>query len=170
MNFSELELEDYIYKNPHVLGMREWIGRQIKLPMGRLDLFGVHEQGMLFVVELKVIGFNYSNIAQLNRYARALEDIAANNCYAPPRINKMLVTQMSNISAVDLYDIEASDVYLLTYKATIGEIKFEHWGYTRDWKRQYDDRCNVMSDFVKKYLALIYDNQPDWFKEGRTPE
>ena len=75
MNFNERELEDWLFELPEALGVNRWIGRQLTLPSGVLDLLGVIEESFhteLVVVELKAVPINASAILQVCRYAADL--------------------------------------------------------------------------------------------------
>lgn len=79
MNFSEKELEDWCYKNPMSLGIERWVGRQLVIPSGILDLVGIADEscpGNLTLFELKAVPLKSSAVLQVCRYAADLERLS----------------------------------------------------------------------------------------------
>jgi hypothetical protein len=75
MNVSEKEFEDYLYHNPEVLYVEKWIGRQIWLASGRLDLLGCKERNgrrQIFVVEVKMEKPCHEHVFQVLRYVHSI--------------------------------------------------------------------------------------------------
>ena len=81
MEFSEKELEDFLFENPRELGVSEWIGRQVKVPSGIIDLLGKDRNLGVVVVELKV-EFDKSALLQVCRYAADIERAMKLRCTA----------------------------------------------------------------------------------------
>lgn len=67
--FLERDLENYLTKNPHILGKRLKVSRrQMDTPKGRLDLLLEDRRGNLVVAELKLDLIGRDAIQQLKRY------------------------------------------------------------------------------------------------------
>src|SRR5690349_1304072 len=79
-NHSEKDVEGWLYAHPETVRLgtswqvKQWIGRQYKLPSGIADLIGVNEDGTVVVVEIKNVPADARAIAQVCRYA---EDVRA---------------------------------------------------------------------------------------------
>lgn len=74
-NWSERELEDWLWEHPEALGCQglRWIGRQVPLPSGqRVDLLGVTEhkdyKSGIIIAELKAVTADGEALSQLLSY------------------------------------------------------------------------------------------------------
>lgn len=130
MQFSERELEDWFFENPSEFaetakcqcGTFRWIGRQMQVPSGIIDLLGMcacrGDYPSLYVVELKAERLKSCAIGQVVRYAkdidRAMDDATD---YGPFIISKWCVGY-GEISDAVQYEAEACDVHILTVKPT----------------------------------------------------
>jgi hypothetical protein len=74
---SEHDLEIWLLDHPQELGVERWIGRQMRLPLGVLDLLGYVNPKEWIVIELKAWFDSDSSITQVLGYAKQVEDIAA---------------------------------------------------------------------------------------------
>lgn len=77
LNFTERDIEDWIYDNPDALklGIVGWIGRQYSLPSGIADLIGYRADLMVIVIEVKNVPINKAALAQVSRYAYDVQHI-----------------------------------------------------------------------------------------------
>lgn len=105
VNLLEKDIEDWLYENPSGLpesyahgAITKWIGRQYTLPSGIADLIGVHEDGMLVVVEVKNVPINKAAVLQVCRYQDDLKYIVSERVGYPhlkhdnePEIEMVLV-------------------------------------------------------------------------------
>lgn len=76
---SERDIEDYLWNNPnlvsyiatdgHRMTVDRWIARQLVVPSGIIDLFGVLNTGWAVVVELKIVPLDGRVFSQVSRYA-----------------------------------------------------------------------------------------------------
>lgn len=83
VSLSEKDIEDYLFDNPESVSfyfikeypfrVARWIGRQVSVPSGIIDLFGITEQGAPVVVEVKLGAIDGKAIAQCARYAEDLK-------------------------------------------------------------------------------------------------
>lgn len=78
-SWSERELEDWLWEHPEILHPFDgfhWIGRQVPLAEGRLDLLGMFESEWgrgFYVVELKAGRTDGNALTQLQNYMAALD-------------------------------------------------------------------------------------------------
>jgi len=71
----EKNLEDFIYKNPKILGKSlNFISRQTDTKVGRIDLLYEDKQGNPIVVELKLDKIGWQAINQVRRYIKWAND------------------------------------------------------------------------------------------------
>jgi len=169
MAYRERELEDYLWENPRAIGMDGWIGRQIKLPMGTLDLFGVM-RNMLLIVELKAVKYKPEHILQLFRYEQALDDVAMYNGYLSINLNKMLILPKTDISDKTLFEIQSAGVSLLLADYVNGKFELYNIDFYRKWTEAHKQNCEARNNGVKNYLNYLYDRQPAWWHEIKQEE
>lgn len=79
VNLVEKDIEDYLWENPEALsfysrdgeetiGVEQWISRQLEVPSGIIDLFGVFSNGNPVIVEVKNVPIDGKAVAQILRY------------------------------------------------------------------------------------------------------
>jgi hypothetical protein len=87
VNLAEKDIEDWLYENPDKLrfgwgishNVKEWVGRQVKVPSGIIDLLGIFTSSNrtgFVIVEIKNTEFTQSSILQVCRYASDIQNIA----------------------------------------------------------------------------------------------
>lgn len=75
VSLGEKDIEDYLYDNPGVvrnrqgIPIKQWIGRQFRVPSGIIDLLGVTKGGILAIVEVKLGAIDAGALTQVSRYA-----------------------------------------------------------------------------------------------------
>lgn len=132
MEFCERELEDWLYANPEAIGVEEWIGRQLLLPSGILDLVGITDvdcPGYLLLVELKSVPLKSSAITQVCRYAADLEKLPG-----VVEVSKLCIGT-GQVSDELLYAAQAVDVELRSVEPSFSVSG--SWSFT-DAKRERD--------------------------------
>jgi hypothetical protein len=72
---NEHDLEEYILKNPDLLGVERWLCRQIHLPFGIADLLGLMPDGNWLLVELKSHRGSENAVLQVVAYGTQLDKI-----------------------------------------------------------------------------------------------
>lgn len=168
MELSEKDLEDYIYMNPEVIHAKRWLGRQMITKMGILDLIGIGEYDNLLLVELKAVPYHPKHIAQINRYESCLLDLAVEFGYTPLSISRSLVVRRSELSSKTLFEIEASDIWLIDYSfnSRSNTILFDQPLKYFNHKEN-ESRHNNSSDVLINYLVWVKDHQPEWMNNER---
>ena len=74
----EKDIEGYLENNPQALEIERWLGRQVDVPSGIIDLLGTrrtHGLLNLVVVEVKRTTVNQEALTQIARYAKDMEEI-----------------------------------------------------------------------------------------------
>jgi hypothetical protein len=91
---DERSMEEYLLRNPQSIGVARWLGCQLQLDHGRIDLLGEYPDGDWALVEVKATEGNEGGALQLLRYAIDLEDVQS-QMYADgeprPAIHKVMV-------------------------------------------------------------------------------
>lgn len=130
-SWNERELEDWLYKNPSAIGISQWIGRQIDLPSGRLDLIGINSSGCVVVVELKAVPIDSSAILQCCRYAKDIAHIWGSE---PDKV----VIGVGQPPSVIQHEADSVDVELIS----VGfEFSFEGpWRFTEQAEQGFADK------------------------------
>lgn len=84
VNLSEKDIEDWLWENPGAVTVRDyagpvrifkWIGRQVTVPSGIIDLLGITEHWQIAVVEVKNVELRAEALTQVKRYAFDVEHI-----------------------------------------------------------------------------------------------
>lgn len=128
LNLSEKDIENWLWDNPNELtigtfhNVTGWIGRQIKVPSGIIDLLGYYindEIAWPVVVEIKNTQFTQSSILQVCRYAYDIENVID---YSKNFENKMnwshvskIVVALGNPGRQLLYEAESVQVVLHSF-------------------------------------------------------
>lgn len=89
MEFKEKELEDWLYEEPDALGLDGlgWIGRQVTVESGIIDLIGIIEadcpyiKDTVVIVELKAVPLTGDAILQVCRYAIDVRMVFGGLCH-----------------------------------------------------------------------------------------
>lgn len=123
MQFSERKLEDWMIENPKAfseVGEFRWLGRQVKVASGIIDLLGLSKWDAddgaivhLHVIELKSCDAKSEHVAQVCRYAADIENTLPVYGSIQYSVFKTLITVGSPIAQVQ-YEADAMDVELRT--------------------------------------------------------
>lgn len=99
---KEKDLEDFLFDNPsavsffsiapwgfqNTLKVNFWIGRQVNVASGIIDLLGVTAQNDFVVVEVKLGCVKPEALSQVLRYAADIDDCLNGIVYATPKPNQ----------------------------------------------------------------------------------
>lgn len=153
----ERHLENYLFERPNAIDMKRWIGRQMKMPNGILDLLGISIYDKLSLVELKVVPYNPKHITQLNRYQSSLMSIAIRFGYMPLNIEKILIVPDGKLTNKDLIEIRSSDVWIMTYKFEPGLFDYYSFDEPLNLKPIPTDKVNVdtNNNSIRNYLNYL---------------
>lgn len=144
MEFSERDLEDWFFKNPNMFaettdcacGDFYWVGRQIQVPSGIIDLLGIcgcrSHYPTVYVVELKAEKLRSSAIGQVVRYShdigQAMEVAAEDGIYL---LSKWCIG-VGRIDDAVQYEANAVGVSLITVEPTFAVRGPWGWTETRE--------------------------------------
>jgi len=172
-DLTEKELEDFLWLNPNLIDISGWLGRQIIVPMGVIDLLGIDIYGNLTLIELKAVPYKSKHITQLNRYQSCLFSLAAMNGLVPIDIYKALVIPHNDhMSECELFEIHASDVWLFTYNYNASDRTiFFNQPFNKAPKNRYPN-FRSENNQVNNYLKYVMNNQPTRRHDGawQNPE
>lgn len=83
VNLLEKDIEEYLWRNPQDIRwsnhsgefyVDQWLARQLEVPSGIIDLFGVLNIGCPVVVEVKNVAIDARGLAQVARYRHDIEE------------------------------------------------------------------------------------------------
>lgn len=159
INLSERDLEDYLFENPSLVEMpysftpvMEWIGRQLHVPSGIIDLLGVTKNNCLVVVELKNAPFTTGHITQVCRYSRDIECVAEMAGLIFTKPVKLLIGtyEPSTELIVEAESVEVSFSTIdIKYEISIGG----HWIVSDEYKEKRNKRLVELSE-TEQFIRL----------------
>lgn len=133
VSLSEKDIEDYLFDNPESVSfyaerdgynfrVARWIGRQVCVPSGIIDLLGVTEQGVTVVVEVKLGAIDGKAISQCARYAEDLKVVFGHvrNSYGSHRnmhIFKLVIG--SSIDKTAIFECYATGTCWIEFSPTL---------------------------------------------------
>lgn len=165
MQFSERELEDWFFENPKQFiaatscccGKFYWIGRQVQVPSGIIDLLGIcgcrEWYPTLYVVELKADQLRSSAIGQVVRYSKdisqALDEAAEDGVY---NITQWCIGVGSIRDDVQ-YEADALDVQLLTVEHTYAVRG--PWTWTEEKLAKDGERITAVATNIAEHIQNV---------------
>lgn len=137
-NLKERDIEDYLWENPQLVytgsgnSIDHWIARQLHVPSGIIDLFGVTGDGTAAVVEIKNVTIDSRAIVQVCRYAKDIETVLerAGNFGVPER-----VVVGPDIDNNALFEANAVDVHCMHFTVDI-TVKLGGVGWTAAFRER----------------------------------
>lgn len=148
MDFSEEELEDWLYENPDEVDFVDrWIARQLELPSGRLDLLGV-VGNIPVVVEVKREAIKASALTQVTRYAADIAQVL-NYDY---EVQKICVGT-GGVSNQLLFEAQALDIELYTV-----ECHFQvggPWAFTKEATLRHEKARDELRSRLPLLLLVL---------------
>ena len=166
MNLVEKDIEDYLWGNPHVVsfynsslektyGVERWIGRQVEVASGIIDLFGVFSNGNPVIVEIKNVPIDGRAVAQIIRYEHDIWKILElrNNFYTPRGIVTILIGPSIDTKA--MHECTAAGIIPMVFEAYLG---LEVWkqSFSEDYLQQIDEKMERLA--LKDDLFACFDN------------
>jgi hypothetical protein len=160
VSLAESDIEEWLWKNPQALGIDAWIGRQVAVPSGIIDLLGYREfqpTNLPVVVEVKNVELNAAAILQVCRYARDVQTIAA---YASPEkedsyVYKMVVFK-GDVSSQLQYEANAVDVGLYSFDVSLSLIVRGSWHFSQEHRTKDVDTIIGLS---KSAMFQVFNTQ-----------
>lgn len=162
INLSEKDIEDYLFENPsdvHLAAwsITEWIGRQIRVPSGIIDLFGfikIDTRLVPVVVEVKNTEFTQASILQVCRYGADIQSALERVCFEEnsewsDHIFKIVVAKGSPSPQV-LIEAESVNVYLLSFCVDYSISTVGGWSLGVGYYKKYSDGIKQLA---KEYFS-----------------
>jgi len=162
VNLYEKDIEDWLWENPQVVRanyissiVHHWLGRQIEVPSGIIDLLGVTEEGIVSVVEVKNTEINAKTLTQVCRYAADIESIQHNYWeLAPlPPIFKTVICKGEISDRKMLFEANALNVIVQTFKVRLSLDIDGLWGWTKEYSKDLRNHYTELSE-SEFFLAL----------------
>jgi hypothetical protein len=177
INLAEKDIEDWLYENPTKVDLgfgrsiKKWIGRQVQVPSGRIDLLGILEYSghIAFVVtEVKNTEFTQSAILQVSRYAADIESVANDySCRTDNRISDhvmKLVIARGSPSDQLLQEAESINVWLTSFNVNFDLSISGRWRFKSDVYSEQKNKLDKLSE-TKMFTQLLDDDIPDSIKD-----
>ena len=152
---NEIDIENWLYEHPEALNVDQWIGKQLIMPSGRLDLLGIRYDDEfdaayeLVIVELKKEGATAESFTQICRYAKDIEIILEriNGWGYCTDIKKLIISNnYSELSTKILFEAKALDIDIMGYRT---KIEFEisgKWNWTETYADKLDKHYEELSN------------------------
>jgi len=167
VNLAERDIEDYLWENPGAINCSEqdwtvdyWLGRQIDIPSGKLDLLGVTTDHFLVVVEVKNVEIDSAAIAQVCRYAKDVDQIAYEGLpYYPFPVLKVVVGKGSIPNKI-MFEAEATEVKLMTFAVELSLHVSGPWAWNEKTKAEHVKKYSELAQgaVFSGYLEEIFEN------------
>lgn len=149
VNVLEAHVEEWLYRNPAMFGKAagdffrdfEWVGRQLRIPAGIIDLLGCYTNPLgdngLLVVEVKRGRIEEAALTQVCRYAESLDDVMGASLYAPA-IERMVVgTEIGNKEFATAMALRIS---VMTFEVRLSLENLWHVGWTKEYQDELSNR------------------------------
>lgn len=160
VQLSEKDIEDWLWENPQAIEsygrvVKEWIGRQVIVPSGRIDLLGINRADGLVVVEVKNVVFESKHLTQVQRYARDLEDVYFELTGEPFPVWKFLIGPFEPDNTV-LMEADAMDIRIICIDYHLNADLSGPWFFNKEYnaKRKQDIKNLAESDMFIKISML----------------
>ncbi len=159
VNISERDMEDYLYNNPRIVNLpglgsvKEWIGRQITVASGVIDLVGIFEDGRVIVVELKNRDIVSQDLCQVTRYASDIDQILS-NCDSLYRAITVIIFKGEEIPNSVLMESTALCISLMSFKVMLTGFVSGPWHFT---KEAFDEFRNKNDKTYKEFFEQYKD-------------
>lgn len=170
VNLSEKDIEDWLFANPrHVIFGNDWmvdhwLGRQVKVPSGIVDLIGIcsypygPDTVALVVVEVKKVEINSAAVAQVCRYAadveRVLSTIERLNCANNWSVIKVVIGP--GISTTTYMEAEATNTLFIKFDVDL-RLSLNQLRPNKDFtdKRNEQYKQLAKADWVEEFSLFV---------------
>lgn len=179
IHLSEKDIEDWLWKNPEQIRfgyhsdyiVKEWVGRQVRVPSGVIDLLGIYDNEGLssfVVVEVKNVSFSQSAILQVCRYGQDIRSMLLLNpenitTKAYSRVAKIVIgTGVPNDQLI--FEARASSVELINFDVGFYCFLSGTWNFKKEvFDNYYSDLKNLSEKLpISKY---VYQDVPESIRE-----
>jgi hypothetical protein len=177
INLTEKDLQDYLWKNPlemNGFGRVKWLGRQVKVPSGTIDLLGYVRAGSkvwLVVVEVITTDFNQAAILRACRLASDIEN--ARYSFDLPAglewgysVFKFVIGKGQPSNQMQ-FEANAVSVALREYGVSVSVSISPNWNFVSEFSEQCDkDLLDLASSgLFSKIKPPILPDVPEEFRE-----
>lgn len=149
VNVLEAHVEEWLYRNPAMFEKGagdffrdfEWVGRQLRIPAGIIDLLGCYTNPLghngLLVVEVKRGRIEESAITQVCRYAESLDEVIGASLYSTA-IERMVVgTEIGNKEFATAMALRVS---AMTFEIRLSLENLWNVGWTKEYRDELSKR------------------------------
>lgn len=161
IQLSEKDIEDWLFENPKSLSfgyrgwyqMNKWLGRQVKVPSGIIDLLGVvkHDDRYgLVVVEIKNTQHTQSSLLQVSRYAGDITKIAQDLNY---KTNEMVFdTVLKVVVGIGQptnqlqFEADSIEVYLVSFEVNYELSVSGSWNFDEAFRNKNSIEIDNLSN------------------------
>lgn len=166
VSLSEKDIEDYLFDNPgevsfyflkeYPFRIARWIGRQVSVPSGIIDLLGITEQGAPVVVEVKLGAIDGKAIAQCARYAEDLKVVLRKiqksvNGEFDPYVYRVVIG--ASIDKTAIFECYATETCWIEFAPTLA-LSFRKSDFSDEYYKSITDQYSSLaseSTFVSMY-------------------
>lgn len=167
VNLSEEDIENWLWENPNEVRtfigpVKEWIGRQIRLPSGIADLIGYVEfesdkiiEKLVTVIEVKNVEVTSAALTQVCRYSKDIQALIQQlyikkldydyvcSLEEEPMVIKIIVAK-GEISDQLLYEANALDVSLISFEVEYNLNLSGTWKWNNKHRDEVDRQLSVL--------------------------
>lgn len=153
-NLQEKDIEQYLWQNPSIitahrneetLTVDRWIARQLQVPSGIIDLFGILTNGAPVVVEVKNVMIDGRAIAQVLRYSHDIREILVRRTgrESIKPITSFVIGTATEMTA--LHECYATGVIPFVFEVQL-TLSISQWGFLEDYKHQVESGLLLLSE------------------------
>lgn len=161
VNLAEKDIEDWLWENPKSLRVDKWVGRQVRVPSGIIDLLGVRlgKIPLPVVVEVKNVEITPQAILQVCRYAYDIDRIAGEirarrgEFGIENYIEKILIFK-GGVSNDLMYAANALGVWLQSFNVDLNINISGTWHFNNDVRAE--DK-KMIEDMSRSELFGVFD-------------
>lgn len=162
VNLAEKDIEDWLWENPTTLfeGVK-WLGRQIVVPSGIIDLLGYFNDSDCdclrpIVIELKNTEFTQASILQVCRYAADINSAIDSLPGWDNEVAKVVIAKGAP-SAQLLYEADAVDVSLCTFNVEYSISVSNMWGWKDEAIKRDEEKNKQLG--IAMFLSITQSKQ-----------
>lgn len=153
LNLSEKDIEDYLWLNPTIVtgstdeyGISRWLARQLAVPSGILDLFGINNNGDPVVVEIKNGPIDARALAQVSRYAEDIRRVffSRRGWFPHNAINVQKYAVGTSCDAQSVHEAYAIGVKIVVFSFSLN-VNFAPVEWTKDHMDKMDAQYRALA-------------------------
>lgn len=155
LDIKEKDVEEYLYNHPDLaspdhMPIKRWLGRQLHLPTGIIDLIGIAEfSGKTFpiIIEVKNVDIKAEAITQVSRYRKEIVD-ALNRLYdfSDNVYCAAAIVSTGKIDGKEYFSAKALDIHIIQLDLGFGTVEAIEVDYTEEQKLEILEQENEFYD------------------------